>query len=177
MDCTAVAAAYGLTVRTGRGRVLIKLAATFGIFQALLFTIGWALGLGLRDFIGRYDHWIAFVLLSFIGGKMIRESFGAGDGGGGSDRGRELTWMKLFILGVATSIDAMAVGLGFSVLGVPIAAPALLVGVFSVLLPAAGFLAVSRLGSGLGSWAERFGGIVLIGLGIKTLISHLLLGI
>ena len=176
MDCTAVAAAYGLTVKSGRIRILIRLSATFGLFQALLFVLGWALGLGLREFIGRYDHWIAFILLSWIGAKMIKESFHAGSGGGPDD----LTWVKLLILGVATSIDAMAVGLGFSVVGSPILVPALLVGFFSLVLPAAGFLAVARLGKsglGLGAWAERFGGVVLIGLGIRTLVTHLLRGI
>jgi putative Mn2+ efflux pump MntP len=173
MDCTAVAAAYGMTVRTGRMRVLIKLSATFGFFQALLFVSGWALGLGLRDLIGRYDHWIAFILLSVIGGKMIFESFH----GSGGERAPELTWMKLVVLGVATSIDAMAVGLGFAVVGGSIMGSALLVAGFSALLPAAGFLAVGKLGGGLGKWAERFGGAVLIGLGLKTLITHLLLRI
>jgi len=179
MDCTAVAAAYGLTVRTGRVRILLKLSITFGLFQALLFMLGWALGLGLRDLIGRYDHWIAFILLSLIGGKMIKESFQADGEGAPDEKGgkADLTWIKLLILGVATSIDAMAVGLGFSVLGSPILAPAFLVGWFSFLLPAAGFLAVARLGSGLGIWAERFGGVVLIGLGLKTLITHLAQGI
>lgn len=173
MDCTAVAAAYGLSVRVGRVPTLLKLAAAFGGFQALLFAIGWALGLGLKDYIGPFDHWVAFLLLSAIGLKMIRDSFAAGE----EARPATLDLGRLLLLSLATSIDAMAAGLGYSLIGTPILIPAALVGLFSCLLPAAGFLAASRLGDRLGVWAERLGGAVLIGIGLRMLIEHTRQGI
>lgn len=172
MDCTAVAVAYGLSVRQGRLPTLLKLAAAFGCFQALLYLLGWALGSGLQDFIGPWDHWAAFLLLAGVGLRMIQESFGAEE-----KELKPLVWMRLFLLALATSIDALAAGLGLALVEAPVALPAILVGLFSFLLPAAGFHAASRLGAGLGRWAERLGGAVLVVIGLRVLIGHLQQGI
>jgi putative Mn2+ efflux pump MntP len=172
MDCTAVAIAYGISVRQGRPTTLLKLAIAFGGFQALLFVIGWGLGSGLHNYIGPWDHWIAFILLSGIGAKMIQESFA-----GGEKELRPLEWARLLLLALATSIDAMAAGLGLALVESPVLVPAGLVGGFSSLLPAIGFHAASKLGTRLGRWAERWGGVVLVIIGLRLLIQHTRQGI
>jgi putative Mn2+ efflux pump MntP len=170
MDCTAIAVAYGLSGGGRRGRGEVRLALSFGACQALLFLLGYAAGRGFRGMLADWDHWIAFGLLAGIGGKMLWESF-AGEGEG---RVWDLTGTRILLLSLAASIDALAVGLGFSLMGEAPAFPALVVGAGSVLLPLLGYYSSSRAGRGLGAWAERFGGLVLLGIGVRILIQHLL---
>jgi putative Mn2+ efflux pump MntP len=173
MDCAAVSASIGLNCRQGRFKTSLKLAAGFGSFQAILFFAGWAAGMRLKGMIGGWDHWIAFLLLSGIGGKMIHESF---QEIGPSDR-QNLTWSMLLALSLATSIDAAAAGLSYSILADSILLSVGLVGLVSFLMTLAGFFLVSRVGEALGGWAERLGGIILIAIGLKVLVIHLWLGI
>jgi manganese efflux pump family protein len=173
MDCTAVAIAYGLSVRPRTAALALRLAGAFGLSQALGFAVGWSSGYWVREFIDRWDHWIVFLLLVAIGGKMIRDSFH----GEGDARGKEPGWGMVIILSLATSMDSMAVGLGSSLLSGPILFPALLIGLVSFILPLIGFFLAGRFGEALGRWAERIGGAILMGIGCKILLSHLQRGV
>lgn len=172
MDAFAVAIATGVRLKRVSLRQFFRLAWHFGLFQAMMPIIGWTAGLTVQDEIERYDHWIAFGLLCFVGVKMIRESFKLeADAREGHDPTRGLT---LVMLSVATSIDALAVGLTIAMLQVGIWLPALVIG-----LVAGAFTVVGlHLGKAVGS-AERLsplagmmGGVVLIGIGIKILVEH-----
>lgn len=173
MDCTAIAVAYGLSGGGRRGRGEMRLALSFGACQALLFLLGYLAGRGFRGLLADWDHWIAFGLLAGIGGKMLWESFS----GEGEGREWNLTGMRILLLSLAASIDAMAVGLGFSLMGEALAFPTLVIGSASVLLPLLGYYGSARVGMALGAWAERLGGLVLLGIGARILIQHLLLDI
>jgi putative Mn2+ efflux pump MntP len=173
MDCTAISVAYGLARRGRPESGEFKLAFAFGFFQSLLFILGWAFGSGFRSHLAAWDHWIAFVLLGGIGGKMLWESIGGDE----TSRSWNMTWARIALLALAASIDAMAVGLGFSMVNQAVVAPAIWIGMASLVLPLAGFHFATRFGKGLGAWAERFGGAVLIGIGAKILFDHLSNGI
>jgi putative Mn2+ efflux pump MntP len=146
------------------------LGFSFGFFQAFMPVLGWLAGLAFMDLIASFDHWVAFGLLAFIGGKMIYEARNESD----EEKDVKLTVSVVLILSVATSIDALAVGLSFSLLQVSIIAPVIAIGVVAFLLSFAGF----NFGSKLGKFFERkvqvIGGIVLIAIGIKILLEHLL---
>ncbi len=172
MDAFAVAIATGVRLKRVSLRQFFRLAWHFGLFQALMPIIGWAAGLTVRDQIERFDHWIAFGLLTFVGVNMIREACKLEeDAKEKHDPTRGLT---LVMLSVATSIDALAVGLTISMLQVSIWLPAIIIG-----LVAGAFTVVGlHLGKSVGS-AERLspvagvlGGVVLLGIGVKILIEH-----
>lgn len=172
MDAFAVAIATSVALKDVSGRQLFRLSWHFGLFQALMPVIGWALGLSIERFVKTWDHWLAFGLLAYVGGKAIhtasqpdhvRES-------NGSDPTRG--W-SLVILSVATSIDALAVGFSFSMLGVSIWYPAVVIGVVAGVVTLLGMLLGGRLGSRFGRRIEVLGGLVLIGIGIKILVEHL----
>ncbi|MDP2167249.1 MAG: manganese efflux pump MntP family protein [Thermodesulfovibrionales bacterium] len=170
MDTFAVSVASGIAVRPLRLSHVLRMAMSFGLFQAVMPIIGWSAGFGMRDFISGVDHWVAFGLLSIIGSKMIAESF--------SLKSKEKAAAPpgiytLLILSIATSIDALAVGLTLSFLNVPILSPALIIGAVTFLLSLAGALLGRRFGHLLESKVEAGGGLILIGIGIKILIEHL----
>jgi putative Mn2+ efflux pump MntP len=133
--------------------------------------IGWLAGLSLRDFIAGVDHWVAFGLLGLIGGKMI---YGATKIGTHEKETNPLSLFVLLILSVATSIDALAVGLSFAFLKISIATPIIVIGFVTFLLSFLGVLVGNRLGHFFEKKMEIVGGLVLIGIGIKILIEHLL---
>ncbi len=171
MDAFAVAIAAGLTLRPLGGRHIFRLAFHFGLFQFLMPVIGWLAGQTMSQWISTFDHWIAFGLLAFIGGKMIRESFHGDqqrENRGDPTRG----WM-LVSLSVATSIDALAVGLSLAFLGVSIWAPSVVIGIVALGMTGVGMVFGSRLGAKFGRWAERAGGLVLLAIGARILVSHL----
>jgi putative Mn2+ efflux pump MntP len=168
LDSLAVSIAGGLAVREGRARGALKVALYFGGFQALMPVLGWLAGEGLIEHIARYDHWVAFGLLLFVGLRMIRESFGESQ-----EKSFSLDAGTLLALAVATSIDALAVGLSFSILRVSIAPAALVIGGVTFLVCFAGFLGGGRLGRRFGPRVEAAGGLILIGIGLKILLSHL----
>lgn len=173
MDAFAVAVSMGCCLRTPRLGHALRPACAFGFFQFFMPVLGWYLGLSVRSFIESWDHWAAFVLLAWIGGGMIRESFGKDEDEACPVRD-PLRWSRLFPAAVATSIDALAVGLSLSVLHLPIWGPALLIGVVCALLTAVGFLLGARLNRAarLGKQAERIGGAILLLIGIKILAEH-----
>jgi len=168
MDALVVAIACGLAGR--RFQQALKIAVFFGLFQALMPMAGWLAGVSLRGLIAGLDHWVAFGLLAVIGGKMIVESFKEKDA---ARPAGSLTLPVLLMLSVATSIDALAVGLSLALLKSPIVGPALLIGVVTFSISLLGGLIGSRLGHHCGRRIEALGGLILVGIGVKILITHL----
>ncbi|MBE0461507.1 MAG: manganese efflux pump [Candidatus Aminicenantes bacterium] len=170
MDAFAVSITSGLTIKHLRINNALKIAIFFGSFQAIMPLIGWSAGLGFRDFISGVDHWVTFGLLSIVGCKMIYESSKMGSNEKKID---PLNVYVLFILSIATSIDALAVGLSLSFLNVPIALPAIIIGVVAFLLSLVGVYIGNRIGHFFERKIEIIGGVILIGIGVKILIEHL----
>ena len=170
MDAFAVSVTSGLIIKHLRINNALKIAVFFGAFQAIMPLIGWSAGLSFRDFISGVDHWIAFGLLSIIGCKMVYESSKMGSNEKKID---PLNLYVLFILSIATSIDALAVGLSLSFLNVPIALPAIIIGIVTFLLSVFGVYFGNRFGHYFERKIEIIGGLILIGIGIKILIEHL----
>jgi len=169
MDAFAVSITSGLTIKQLRVNDALKIAIFFGLFQAIMPLIGWSAGLGFRDFISSIDHWIAFGLLSLIGCKMIYESSKMGI----NDKKKDpLNVYVLLMLSIATSIDALAVGLSLSFLKVSIALPAIIIGVVTFLLSLFGVYFGNRFGHYFEKKIEIIGGLILIGIGIRILINH-----
>jgi putative Mn2+ efflux pump MntP len=171
MDATAVSIATGSSISKGRFRIALRMGASFGLFQALMPIAGWLCGKNLRGFLAGIDHWVAFALLVFVGAKMIYESLKMKRS---EKRTGSVTPCVLLLLSVATSIDALAVGFSFAFLGVAIAAPVVVIGFVTFILSFAGVLIGSGIGHFLESKMEAIGGLVLIGIGIKILVEHLM---
>ncbi len=172
MDALAVALATGLALGEVSARQTFRLAFHFGLFQFLMPVIGWMAGLTIERWIAGYDHWLAFGLLAAIGGKMIYESLTAM--ADARDRRDPTRGMSLVVLSIATSVDALAVGISLGVLHVRIWYPAVVIGIVACALTAAGMHAGRRLGAAFGRRMEIVGGLVLIGIGVKILLSHVL---
>jgi manganese efflux pump family protein len=172
MDAFAVALAAGAVLNPLTGRHLFRFGFHFGLFQALMPIAGWAMGIAVQKWISAYDHWIAFVLLAFVGGRMILEAFEDKEEKGASDPTRGVT---MIILSIATSIDALAVGLSLAMLNVSVWVPAAVIGVVASVLTVVGMLLGRRLGANWGKRVEVCGGIVLCGIGLKILLEHTLL--
>lgn len=174
MDAFAVSISNGVCVRGFGKKEAIKQAAFFGGFQFIMPVIGWLLGSSVKTYIEAFDHWIAFFLLLAIGVNMIRESLKCEeDEGIGSC---SLTNKMLFVQGVATSIDALAVGISFAMLDVNIIYAGVIIGIVSFIISCMGACAGKYLGDKLQSKAEIFGGVVLILIGAKILVEHIVLG-
>ena len=172
MDAFAVAIASGVRLKRVSFRQFFRLAWHFGVFQALMPIIGWTAGLTVRDTVERFGHWVAFGLLTYVGVNMIREAFKLEkDARRHKDPTRGLT---LVILSVATSIDALAVGLTISMLKVSIWTPALIIGVVAGIFTILGLYLGKSVGSAerLSPIAEVLGGVVLLGIAVKILIEH-----
>ena len=171
MDALAVSIAGSIALKCVSGRQVFRFAFHFGLFQAMMPVFGWLAGRSVAGLIQAWDHWVAFALLLVIGGKAVIEALKGGDG---LDAQRDPTrGVSLVMLSVATSIDALAVGLSFAMLGVSVWYPALVIGVVTAGLSAAGMLLGCRLGSRFGRSAGLIGGLVLVGIGVKILIEHL----
>lgn len=171
MDALSVAIGVGAAARKTSLWPVLRMSLSFGLFQFFMPLIGWAAGRTVADLIARYDHWVAFLLLAGVGGKMIWESFHEKDGAAPANDPTK--GMTLLLLSVATSIDALAVGLSLAFLNIPILGASALIGVVCFLMTASGMVFGRRLGGILGRRAELIGGLVLIGIGIKILVEHL----
>ncbi len=169
MDAFAVSITSGLTMTRQKINQALRIATFFGLFQAIMPVIGWLAGLSLRELISGFDHWIAFGLLIIIGGKMIFESTRTK---GRNRENKPLTTPMLFMLAIATSIDALAVGLSLSLLEIWIIMPALIIGAITFMLSFTGVFIGNRLGHFFGRKIEAAGGLILIGIGIKILVEH-----
>ena len=176
MDAMAVAAARGLAVRTIRLRHVALVAGFFGGFQALMPLFGWLLGNRVGKAIAAWDHWVIFVLLAGIGGKMLWEAFHHAAEAEPLNEADPFGLKVMLLLAIATSIDALAAGFALPLMGAPLGLSLATIGVTTATLSALGLFAGHRFGAALGSRLDAVGGIVLIGLGTKTLIEHLSAG-
>lgn len=170
-DAFAVALAKGLQLRSLRGRDALALAVTFGAFQALMPLLGWLAGTGFRGAISGIDHWIAFGLLGLIGGRMIWEALHPGEADEERDGGIPL--VELLVLGLATSIDALAVGISFAFLDVDIVRAVVTIGVITFGLTLGGVYVGHGAGTRFRKPAEVVGGVILILIGTRILLDHL----
>ena len=171
MDAFAVAIAAGLSIENVTPRHTFRLAFHFGLFQFFMPILGWLAGQQVAAYIGNWDHWVAFGLLSYVGGKMLWEARGEhGPEDTKTDPTRGLT---LVTLSVATSIDALAVGLSMAFLGVSVWIPSVVIGIVAATLTAVGIGFGARLGPRCGRWAEIAGGCVLILIGLRIVATHL----
>jgi putative Mn2+ efflux pump MntP len=171
MDAFAVAIVAGLTLSPMTKRHVFRLSFHFGLFQALMPLIGWAAGTAVYKYIADFDHWVAFGLLSFVGGRMILGSL-RGDEEARSGRDPTSGW-DLVILSVATSIDALAIGLSLAMIGSRILFPALVIGVVAGVITVLGMVLGRKIGALWGRRVEAAGGVVLIAIGIRILLQHL----
>ena len=173
MDACAVAICKGLSLDKASLRHMTIVGLWFGGFQALMPVIGYFLGAQFSDYISSFDHWVAFILLGVIGVNMIRESFSKEEEEECCDCDSSLSVKKMFPMAIATSIDALAVGVTFAFLKVNIFLAALLIGVTTFLLSAVGVKIGNVFGAKYKSKAELAGGIILVLLGTKILLEHL----
>ena len=174
MDAVAVSVTSGLTLTDHRQRNALKMAAWFGGFQALMPALGFAAGVAFRDWVAAVDHWIAFVLLAAIGGKMIHEALTSD--GDEPRRTNPFAVRTLAALAIATSIDALAVGVSFSLLEIGLVQTVTIIGVVTFALSYLAVLFGRRVGERFSAHAELAGGVVLIGIGLKILIEHTITG-
>ena len=171
MDAFAVSVCKGLSMKRATLRAQLTCGAWFGGFQALMPLIGFFLGALFLDAISSIDHWVAFALLAIIGVNMIRE---AHSGEEGEEANADLSVKTMFVLAVATSIDALAVGISLAMAGdVNIAQAGVLIGLTTFLLSAVGVKVGNLFGSRYEKRAELAGGVILILLGVKILLEHL----
>jgi putative Mn2+ efflux pump MntP len=170
MDAFAVSVVTGSLYKEFKVRHALRMALFFGGFQALMPIIGFLAGLSLQSYIASYDHWVAFALLSFVGGKMIYESFRIE----AAEKDRNPANLAvLLILSFATSIDALAVGITLSLLQAPIALAVTIIGLVTFALSYAGVFIGKRFGHFFESKIEIIGGLILIAIGVKIVIEHL----
>ncbi|MFA6035302.1 MAG: manganese efflux pump MntP family protein [Myxococcota bacterium] len=170
MDCLAVSMACGTRLKTPTTAQTARLAAAFAFAQAAMPVIGWAAGRTIVGMISAYDHWVAFALLAFIGGKMVYEYFGGEES---EETGDPTVGRELFILAIATSLDALAVGLSLAVLNAGIVLPALLIGATCFVITVIGVKLGVKASEVWGRRMELVGGLVLIGIGARILLEHL----
>jgi manganese efflux pump family protein len=171
VDAFSVAIGIGAANKKRSWVRVLRLSTAFGLFQFMMPLAGWLTGLSVVNFIDGFDHWIAFALLAYVGGKMIWEGLGNESNEEKADRTRGL---PLLLLSIATSIDALAIGFSFSILKVPILFPAAIIGIVCFLMTAIGMVFGKWLAKIFGKKVEIFGGIVLIAIGVKILVDHLL---
>lgn len=174
MDAFAVSICKGLSMRKVNKKQCLVIGLFFGGFQALMPFIGWVLGSQFEQYITSIDHWIAFILLGFIGGKMVVEAIREKDEAvevGKMDPPLDLK--EMFILAIATSIDALAVGITFAFLQVPIVEAISIIGITTFVISVIGVYVGNFFGNRYKKKAELAGGIILILIGLKILLEHL----
>ena len=171
MDAFAVAIVAGLPGEPLTGRRVFRLSFHFGLFQALMPTLGWLAGAVVSRYLSTFDHWVAFGLLTLVGAKMI---VGASREQTGRLRSSDPTsgW-NLVLLSVATSVDALAVGLSLALVGSSIAVPAVVIGFVAAAMTAVGMLLGRQIGTIWGKRVEIAGGLILFAIGIRIVTGHL----
>ena len=173
MDAFAVSICKGLVMEKVNKKQAFIIGLYFGGFQALMPLIGWFLGIRFQQYITSIDHWIAFVLLVFIGGKMIVEAVRDPDGEEIGKKDPPLDHKEMFLLAVATSIDALAVGITFAFLDTPIVEAITIIGLTTFFLSILGVVVGNFFGTRYKKKAEIVGGIILVAIGVKILLEHL----
>lgn len=171
MDAFAVAISAGITIPRITSRHYFRLSFHFGLFQAFMPLIGWMAGKTIVGYLENWNHWIAFLLLAAIGGKMLYESFQPAERRSKVDPTHGL---RLVTLSLATSIDALAIGMSLAILGLEIVYPAIIIGLITMNLTFLGMKLGEKAGRFFGRWAEKLGSVVLIVIGIKILVEHLI---
>lgn len=175
MDCFAVSVVCGVTVRSLRVSLMLRIAILFGVFQALMPLAGWVLASSLSSYIAAVDHWVAFGMLCFIGGKMIADAFGEGEE---KSVDPEKPAARI-ALAVATSIDALAVGISYACTGrntlLSLVQPMCIIGLVSFIMSVSGFCLGVRFGETVVKKVrpELLGGVILVCIGVKILLGHL----
>lgn len=173
MDAFAVSVVTGSLYQQCRVRHALRMALFFGAFQAVMPVVGYLAGLSLRAQIEAFDHWVAFALLGFVGGKMIYESFQIE----AAERNRNPANLLILLeLSFATSIDALAVGFTLSLLQTPIVVAVTIIGLVTFGLSYGGIAIGKRFGHFFESKVEIVGGLILIAIGVKILVEHLMAG-
>ena len=170
MDALSVATVAGFSLRTVNLRQASKMSINFGAFHVLMPVAGWLAGSTVVWLIADYDHWVAFILLSVVGGKMIQEALGSGER---IESSTVLDNMNLFFFSVAVSIDSMAVGLSLYLESVAILAPALIIGAVTFTFTFLGVVLGNRVGRSLGRTTQIFGGFVLVAIGLRIVLKHI----
>lgn len=170
-DALAVSVAEGIMIEKAVHRHTLRVSIMFGMFQGVMPVLGWLVGQSIRQMIGPWEHWVAFGLLVFVGGKMVVDAL---SGVETETREKGSRGLRLAALAVITSLDALAIGITIAVLGVNIWIPAAVIGLITAVLCAIGVQTGHRIGTHLGREAEVVGGLVLVGLGTKILLEYLL---
>jgi putative Mn2+ efflux pump MntP len=175
MDAFAVSVSSGISIKGLKLFHAARASFFFAFFQFAMPVAGWYLGMAFAVYIQSFDHWVAFGLLVLIGGKMLFEASKEKEETGGPDRCKDIRSLScLLLLSVATSIDALAVGLSFSLLEQDIWLPAVIISVITFAVCLTGFEFGRRIGALLKKRAEILGGLILMGIGVKILLEHLL---
>ncbi|MEG1990476.1 MAG: manganese efflux pump MntP family protein [Christensenella sp.] len=175
MDALAMSVSIGICAPDLRKRDALKVGLYFGGFQALMPILGWLLGSTISGYIGAFDHWIAFLLLAFIGIKMIVDAVRSAKNDDSCAASKDMLAHKtLLVMAVATSIDALAVGVSLAMVNANIGMGALVIGVTTFALSFAGAAAGKHLGRTFEKKAMIIGGLVLVAIGTKILIEHLI---
>ncbi|THB80467.1 MAG: manganese efflux pump [Desulfobacteraceae bacterium] len=169
MDAAAVSLAAAAAGYAKDKRAIFRLSFHFGLFQFMMPVAGWFSGVYFVQYISRYNHWVAFGLLGFVGARMIWSGVNPVEEDQKSDPSRGMT---LVMLSVATSIDALAVGLSLAMIGVNIWYPSVMIGMITAMFSLAAIALGKRVGALAGHRMEIIGGIILLGIGIKILLSH-----
>lgn len=169
MDAFAVSVTNGMAMKKVKVKEALRIAICFGIFQGIMPFLGWLIGTSFKDYITTIDHWIAFILLGVLGGKMIYESLKGDE----EDEVKELTLKVLILLAIATSIDALAVGITFAFLQVAVLEACILIACITFFICFAGVFLGNLCGGLFKNKAEIFGGAILIIIGFKILAEHM----
>ncbi len=179
LDAFAVSLTSGTIIRELRFRHGLRMSFFFGAFQTLMPILGWAAGTFFASAVSGFDHWIAFGLLAFVGGRMIWEGLPRNKDESDLDYCNPVTHdcrhlPTLLMLSLATSLDALAVGLSFAFIGVSVLVPSLVIGLITFAVSLSGYFIGKKIGEKINLELDIIGGIVLVGIGIKILAEHLL---
>lgn len=169
MDAFAVSICKGLSMKKMNWKNAIIIALYFGVFQALMPLIGYFLGMTFESIVTTFDHWVAFALLTLIGGGMIKESFDDED----DKKNDKVDFKTMVVLAIATSIDALAIGITFAFFDVNIVLAVSIIGIITVIISVLGVKIGNRFGDKYQNKAQLMGGIILVLLGFKILFEHL----
>jgi len=170
MDAFSVATVTGFSLGRVRLRDAAKMSLSFGAAHVVMPTIGWYLGATVVNLISGFDHWLAFLLLAFVGGKMMKEGL---NGDGKMDPQSVLGGLSLLVFTLAVSVDSLAVGLSFSLEKIAIFVPSLFMGAGTLAFTFVGLMIGNRTGQAVGRRAQIFGGLVLVLIGVRIVLSHM----
>ena len=170
MDAFAVSISSGVALYRVTSRHSLRMALWFGAFQGMMPVMGWFAGTSVKGYVGPYDHWVAFGLLTGLGVKMVWDCLTGGE----SERLHRIATPRMFVLAVATSIDALLVGVSLAMMGVNILLAAVIIGAVTGILSAVGMeLGDHLIGVTAGKYAEIVGGVMLVGIGAEMLLRHI----